>query len=49
MIDDDVPVEWIVVPVEAVATTVIGCPCVEPESSTLLNVAIYLSLSEYLH
>jgi hypothetical protein len=33
MIDDDEPVSWIVVPVEAVATTVVGAPVAELESS----------------
>ena len=32
---EDVPVAWIVVPVDAVAATLIALPCVEPERSTL--------------
>jgi len=48
MIEADVPVVWIVVPVEAVATTVVGAPVAELESKTFVYVAIVF-LSEYLH
>jgi hypothetical protein len=40
MIDDDVPVAWIVVPVDAVAATLIALPCVLPDKSTFEYVAI---------
>jgi hypothetical protein len=48
MIDADVPVAWIVVPVEAVATTVVGAPTDELDRSTFVYVAIFI-LSKYLH
>jgi hypothetical protein len=44
MIEDEVPVAWIVVPDEAVATTIIGCPCDEAERSVLVYVAIYVPI-----
>jgi hypothetical protein len=40
MIEAELPVVWIVVPVEAVATTVVGAPVAELESSTFVKVAI---------
>jgi hypothetical protein len=43
MIDDDVPVAWIVVPVDAVAATLIALPCVDPLRSVFTNVAIVFS------
>ena len=51
MIVADVPVEWIVVPVEAVATTVVGAPVAELDKSTFVYVATYytFSLTKDLH
>jgi hypothetical protein len=48
MIDDDVPVAWIVVPAlpDVVAATLIALPRVLPDSNTFVNVAIVFSLSE---
>jgi hypothetical protein len=42
IVDDEVPVAWIVVPVEAVWTTVIGWPCDEAERSVFVYVAIVI-------
>jgi hypothetical protein len=44
MIEADVPVVWIVVPVEAVATTVVGAPVAELERSFFAYVAIYIPI-----
>jgi ethanolamine utilization protein EutA (predicted chaperonin) len=44
MIEADVPVVWIVVPVEAVATTVVGAPVAELERSVFVYVAIYIPI-----
>ena len=41
MIVADVPVVWIVVPVEAVATTVVGAPVAELDKSTFVYVAMF--------
>jgi ethanolamine utilization protein EutA (predicted chaperonin) len=44
MIEADVPVVWIVVPVEAVATTVVGTPVAELDNSVFTYVAIYFPI-----
>lgn len=44
---EEVPVAWIVVPVELVATTLIGSPCVEPLSNCFEYVAMIV-LYEYI-
>jgi ethanolamine utilization protein EutA (predicted chaperonin) len=44
MIEADVPVVWIVVPVEAVATTVVGAPVDELDKSVFTYVAIYIPI-----
>ena len=46
MIVADVPVAWTVVPVLAVAATLIGLPCVEPDNRTFVNVGIYFLLNQ---
>lgn len=44
MTEADVPVVWIVVPVEAVATTVVGAPVDELDKSVFTYVAIYFPI-----
>jgi hypothetical protein len=46
MIEADVPVAWIVVPVEAVAATVVGAPVDELDKSTFVYVAIYFPIQK---